>query len=139
MCLHGLLIWLTVAAGVSGTGDSELLDRLSRKLNSLRSLPELTPSNARCPDSTETLVGLKIATILDRLGPPDFATRSPLLIGESIASNEALPIPEEAAATWTYFFRSPVPAGRRAGPYPELTFRFDAQDRVIQVSCRYSR
>jgi hypothetical protein len=71
---------------------------------------------------------MNIATILDRLGPPDFATR------------EISNTPNSAPATkWTYFFTSPVPAGRRGGGFPELTFVFGADNQVVEVSCHYSR
>jgi hypothetical protein len=103
-----------------------LLSELARQLQYVRSLPQGTATHLRCPENSKLLVGLHRQAIGDALGQPDYIdTRS---VG--------LPT---SAASWTYFFTSPIPRRQRGGGFPEFTFQFGEGDHVVAVTCYYSR
>jgi hypothetical protein len=111
------LALLVVLAGCASS--SPLLSSLSAQLQQLRSLPANSPTNARCPADTTSLVGLRHFQVKEALGSPDFV--------------------DKPGSTWSYFFTSPQPPGQLGGGHPELSFAFGPTQRVVDVTCHYAR
>ena len=76
-------------------------------------------TNARCPDGRNSLVGTERKVLKQKLGIPDFVNRQD--------------------TSWSYFFTSPVPVTQKGGGFPELTFKFSKDNRVVSVTCDYAR
>lgn len=94
-----------------------LLDTLANELNALRALPLGSPAHAVCPRETQPLVGLSQEHLQNALGSPDYNTPS----------------------EWSYFFTSPVPERQYGGGFPQLTFIFNTNKKVVRISCYYAR
>jgi hypothetical protein len=108
-------------------GSPEIVDdlaKLGRQLRHLRSLPVGAPTNARCPENLSRFTGLQKKQIADALGAPDYTEGG---------SKTDKPL------QWWYFFTSPVPEDQVGGGFPELTFTFDRNERVVRTTCHYSR
>jgi len=103
--------------------DMNLLNVLAQELRTLRALPLDTPTHARCPGNREALTGLSQAQIENALGKPD----------QAFSPEDPKPSPR-----WTYVFSTPQ-SPRPGGGFPELTFTFGPDQRVIQVTCHYGQ
>jgi hypothetical protein len=101
------------------------LAKLGRELRHLRSLPVGAPTSASCPKDLSRFTGLQKKQITDALGAPDYTED-----GSVNASRRV---------EWSYFFTSPVPEGQVGGGFPELTFVFGRNGRVVRTTCYYSR
>ena len=110
---------LTLTGCATTTASSSLLDSLAKDLRAMRALPIATPTNAMCPSNAESLLGLSKTQLQNALGDPDFIDRP--------------------VTSWSYSFTSPLPPYQFGGGHPELTFTFGLAERVIHVSCHYSR
>ena len=111
-----------VAASPTALDD---LAKLGRQLRHVRSLPVGTPTDLSCPQELGRFTGLQKSQIADTLGAPDYSPGGPPKSRRSLE--------------WCYFFTSPVPAGQVGGGFPELTFIFDRNERVVRTTCYYSR
>jgi len=113
-----VLTFLFMMTPLHAEPDLTRLDRLAQELKHLRSLPMGAPTNSRCPQDKNTLVGLWREQVQAKLGEPDF-------------------IDDDGA--WSYFFTSPVLPHQRGGGFPQLTFLFDKTGAVSDVTCYYAR
>ena len=110
-----------VAAAVMAGANAQVpapLESLAQQLQQLRALERGAPSRASCPEDTRGLVGLRQDAVHRALGEPDFL---------------------QGPSKWTYFLSSPLPQGQLGGGFPELTFTFNAQAVVAEVTCHYAR
>ena len=101
------------------------LATLSRQLRHVRSLPVGTPTALSCPQDLGRFRGLHKRQIAAALGIPDYTPEDDSKWRKS--------------REWCYFFTSPVPKGQLGGGFPELTFIFDRNERVVRTTCYYSR
>jgi hypothetical protein len=109
-------------------GSPEVVDdlaKLGRQLRHLRSLPAGADIGASCPENLSRFTGLQKKQIADALGAPDYTPEGKPQWRKS--------------RQWCYFFTSPVPEGQVGGGFPELTFFFDHNERVVRTICHYSR
>jgi hypothetical protein len=120
-CLFLSLCFTCVCVAASPTALDELV-KLGRQLRHVRSLPVGTPTDLSCPQELGRFTGLQKRQIADTLGAPDYSPGD---------------LPK--SRSWCYFFTSPVPEGQRGGGFPELTFIFDGNERVVRTTCYYSR
>ena len=104
----------------------DLLKQLSAELTHARSLPMGTPTDIRCPERTDSLVGLSSADVRKALGKPDFV-------------EPAKPTEQESKEVWWYFFTSPLPLDQMGGGFPELGFTFSKKHKVVRTLCHYAR
>jgi hypothetical protein len=124
------LYWLL--AGAAGAASNGALEELMKQLQSMRSLPPGTSTDAKCPppENLAFLRGMKRLDVLAALSSPDFE--------------------EEAASglEWSYFLTSPrrgvVDSGESlevtvGGGFPTVTFFFTKQDETGRVTCAYAR
>jgi hypothetical protein len=110
---------------VAQVAPQSALEDLASRLAVERAKPQGTKSDAKCPADIKTLVGLTRKEIHLRLGGPDLFTLG------------TVSPPKITAAT--YFISPKALPGARGGGAPEVTFRFDEDERVIQAACTLSR
>jgi hypothetical protein len=114
-----LLILLASGGGSDPEAGVALIHSIGADLRLMRAMPTGSPTNARCPESTASFVGINSDLLREELGDPDST--------------------ESSGRRWTYFFSSPPPHSQRGGGHPELTFSFGEDDHVTHASCHYSR
>jgi hypothetical protein len=117
--------WFATLCMAGSPAVIEDLTKLGQQLRHLRSLPVGAPTSARCPENLSRFSGLEKKQITDALGAPDYTED-----GSVNASRRV---------EWSYFFTSPVPEGQVGGGFPELTFIFGRNGRVMRTTCYYSR
>src|SRR5690242_15112073 len=96
-----IMFLLAPLVHAQGGGSLMLLTSLGDQLRQLRAMPLGAPTNARCPENKESLVGTSQSILQRDLGNPDFVNKQNL--------------------SWSYFFTSPVPRTQMGGGFPELT------------------
>jgi hypothetical protein len=114
-----ILLLLAPLVQAQGNGSITLLNNLGSQLRQLRAMPLGTPTDARCPENKESLVGTTQHVLQKELGAPDFVNKQ--------------------SSSWSYFFTSPVPRTQKGGGFPELRFYFSKSNLVASVTCYYSR
>jgi len=138
-----LLLFVPLASA-QAPGGSSLLTQLGKQLRQLRAMPMSAPTNASCPDNKNSFVGMSQLVIQKKLGAPDLVEVRSSSGGSYFFTNPvhltgASHLVDAQSYSWSYFFTSPVPIDQIGGGFPQLTFKFSKDKRVVGVTCYYAR